>query len=896
MAAYDIKQHFKGLRAESGHRKGRRDPFATGFSDDESEQDRRSRRRERSSSIKNTKTSAPPIQRPQELGPTKTSVLDQLWDSDDEELLNASTSRSDRRPSPAPGHSKNRGVSDTTAERGNSVDKSSQTRKNGRRRSSIVQAAGPLAYLDESDDDKRNPSPRRTDRGPSPAPRKGSDSVDPLDRSGRSGTPRGSRGPIAETSQTRKQPSRHTVASPFAGTKYLEDSDSDTDEEAVSSRQGSTDTAATSEPPESLSPYDSALSPKHPEVKRVDKPKQQQGGGVSWRAFSASRHEQRNSEIQALQTSLRQRGKSISFGSFAKTDDGKQIPIPADVQGLIGSGLRRGRGRPGPRGKSPPRRASDTEPTPDEVDDTDRDRGGLFDGKEFKSNSFTAVPATPAKEMETQKLPNITTTPTRAASRPSTFMASPTGDVMSDSPATSPRASSDMISSSESILSKLMVSPQTIPEGVPVEHSIMSPTSGEITSPLSRDSSLKSSRPPSRPTRVPRRQSRRTNSGNTSVSPAHAFLSSWSKDAEVEPAPEPQPDDEGQAIGLQNEYIIGRTVNQGGFGVVKEVHSITERGERSIRAVKIVRKAIPDKAADENEKAQQELEHEVSVWRHLIHPHILRLHAVYDTDFATFCVMDFNVGGTLFDLVRKSRASASADNSGSGGRKGLEPRLAKIYAYQLASALRYLHEDIRVCHRDIKLENCLVDMTGVADPDTDPGILRLCDFGLADFLHSDSSLDDSLALTEDHRLHFSPASSSAAESNHPTTSSVIGTLEYASPKGLSVHRKLFETAGDLWAFGVIVYVLCTGDLPFKHPMPSKTIELIIQADWDDGALKNAAAGSDSVIELVQGCLEKDIDLRWTVGEVLRSPWFDGCVDLVDAEGIGSGGGGPSVWG
>ncbi|RMX86167.1 hypothetical protein D0869_03284, partial [Hortaea werneckii] len=451
MAAYDIKQHFKGLRAESGHRKGRRDPFATGFSDDESEQDRRSRRRERSGSIKNKKTSAPPTQRPQELGPTKTSVLDQLWDSDDEELLNASTTRSDRRLSPAPEHSQNRRKSDT-AERGNSVDKSLQSRKNGGRRSSIVQAAGSLAYLDDSDDDKRNPSPRRTDRGPSPAPRKGSDSVDPLDRSGRSGTPRGSRGPIAETSQTRKQPSRHTVASPFAGTKYLEDSDSDTDEEAVSSRQGSTDTAATSEPPESLSPYDSALSPKHPEVKRVDKPKQQQGGGVSWRAFSASRHEQRNSEIQALQASLRQRGKSISFGTFAKTDDGKQIPIPADVQGLIGSGLRRGRGRPGPRGKSPPRRASDTEPTPDEVDDTERDRGGLFDPKEFKSNSFTAVPATPAKEMETQKVPNITTTPTRAASRPSTFMASPPGDVMSDSPATSPRASSDMISSSESIL------------------------------------------------------------------------------------------------------------------------------------------------------------------------------------------------------------------------------------------------------------------------------------------------------------------------------------------------------------------------------------------------------------------------------------------------------------
>lgn len=341
-----------------------------------------------------------------------------------------------------------------------------------------------------------------------------------------------------------------------------------------------------------------------------------------------------------------------------------------------------------------------------------------------------------------------------------------------------------------------------------------------------------------------------------------------------DPAPEPQPDEEGQAIGLNNEYIIGRTVNQGGFGVIKEIHSLTDTGERVVRAVKIVRKSIPDTPADENEKAQQELEHEVSVWRHLDHRHILRLRAVYDTDFATFCVMDLNIGGTLFDVVRRSRASAG-DN---GGRKGLDPKHAKSYAYQLACALRYLHEDIRVCHRDVKLENCLIDLT-YPDAETEGGTLRLCDFGLADFLNNDSSLDE-ISL---ERLNLP---TSVAESGHPTTSSVIGTLEYASPKGLSVNRKLFETAGDVWAFGVIVYALCTGELPFRHPMPSKTVELILQADWDGSALKQAAAGSDAAIELVRGCLEKDIDLRMTIGEALRSPWFDGCCD--DVDGIGAG--------
>ena len=458
----------------------------------------------------------------------------------------------------------------------------------------------------------------------------------------------------------------------------------------------------------------------------------------------------------------------------------------------------------------------------------------------------------------------------------------------SDTPA-SPSDTGGLENSTGSLTSKMTVSPpKTIPEGKPIDLTsaspVLSPTEDLLISPLSRNSSARSMRM-SRPTRIPnsnaqaRRSSRRSTSANPSVSPAHAFLSSWSVNAAAsEPPPEPNPDDEGQAIGLNNEYIIGRLVNRGGFGVVKEVHTINTAGENIVRAVKIMRKSIPGKDELENEKAQQEMEHEVSIWRHLKHRHILNLHAVYDTDFATFCVMDLNVGGTLFDIVRKCRASAN-DND---GRKGLDPKLAKSYAYQLASALRYLHEDIRVCHRDVKLENCLIDMT-TPNAETEGGNLRVCDFGLADFLHSESLDDASGPELIGRRFQ-----GKGPATQNPTTSSVIGTLEYASPKGLSVNRKLFETAGDVWAFGVVVYALCTGELPFRHPMPAKTVELILQAEWDESALANAAAGGSEVKELVQGCLEKDIDLRLTIGEALRSSWFDGCKEAFGEEDSGGG--------
>lgn len=361
-----------------------------------------------------------------------------------------------------------------------------------------------------------------------------------------------------------------------------------------------------------------------------------------------------------------------------------------------------------------------------------------------------------------------------------------------------------------------------------------------------------------------RRSSRRSNSANHSCSPAHAFLANWGRTDTEDSPTEPKPDDEGQAIGLNNEYIIGRTISRGGFGLVKEVHTLDGSGKRIVRAVKIVNKNIPGADEAESDKAQQDIEHELSVWRYLQHPHILPLHAVYETDYATFCVMDLNVGGTLFDLVRKARQNAASNE----GRKVMEPHLAKSYAYQLACALRYLHEDIRVCHRDIKLENCLVDLTG-PHAETEGGILRVCDFGLADFLHSER-------VAEGTPPRISSQSSLSSDMPIMTASSIIGTLEYASPKGLTAHRKLFETAGDVWAFGVIVYALCTGDLPFRHAMPSKTAELILRADWDESSLRHAAAGGPEVIDLVRGCLEKEIDLRFTIGDSLRSPWFEGC--------------------
>lgn len=348
----------------------------------------------------------------------------------------------------------------------------------------------------------------------------------------------------------------------------------------------------------------------------------------------------------------------------------------------------------------------------------------------------------------------------------------------------------------------------------------------------------------------------RRSSRVSASSPASAFLSQWGKElASVAP----EPDEEGQNIGVDSEYVIGRQIGFGGFSVVRELHSLSATGEKIQQAVKIVRKSIPGMSELENEKLQQRIEHEIEIWRYCQHKHILPLRAVYHTDFATFCVMDLVEGGTLFDLVRKSR---NVDT------KGIQPAVATTYAFQLATALRYLHEDIRIVHRDVKLENCLLNVDGEANHTENGGQLLLCDFGLAEFIGGDTMFGglESLDLNELDGKDAIPG--------------LIGTLQYAAPEAFLSKRPILHPSVDIWAFGVCVFAMITGELPFRHSLQPKIIEMITSGAWNAAAVREAMGESDDkevtehIVDLLDGCLEKDPKLRWTIADVLASAWFE----------------------
>ncbi|MCJ1238511.1 hypothetical protein MMC14_006500 [Varicellaria rhodocarpa] len=349
------------------------------------------------------------------------------------------------------------------------------------------------------------------------------------------------------------------------------------------------------------------------------------------------------------------------------------------------------------------------------------------------------------------------------------------------------------------------------------------------------------------------RQSRRSNSRRmSSLSPATAFLSKWGREEAVS-----MPDDEGQEVG---EYVLGKEVGFGGFSIVRKAHSL-EGEERICRAVKIVRRQIVGKEETENDRLQADFEHEVGLWRCLSHRHILSLMSVHITDFATYCFTRLSTGGTLFDLVKANR-------------QGLQKDLARRYAYQLASAIRYLHEDVRVVHRDIKLENCLIDFS---EPHiaSEGGNLLLCDFGLAEFIVSDdrSVSPDPYGRQEDE-------TSQCNVSRPETRISVKGTLQYASPELIISPTSLLNPTVDIWAFGVVVYALVLGDLPFQHALQSKVQSMIEAGEWNEEGLRDVEDRGD-VADLLHGCLCKNWDERWVIATVLECRWLNGCVEMLE---------------
>jgi serine/threonine-protein kinase len=297
-------------------------------------------------------------------------------------------------------------------------------------------------------------------------------------------------------------------------------------------------------------------------------------------------------------------------------------------------------------------------------------------------------------------------------------------------------------------------------------------------------------------------------------------------------------------------YEIASLIGAGGMGEVYRA-----RDTRLDRTVAI--KVLPSHLAADPERRER-FEREARVVSSLSHPHICTLYDVGHQDTAAgpvdFLVMEYLQGVTLAERLEK-------------GALPVETSLR--HAIEIADGLDKAHRQ-GIVHRDLKPGNIMLTKAGAT----------LLDFGLAKLKH------DAAGAAEG-------ALSALATQQRPLTQegALVGTFQYMSPEQLE--GKEPDARSDLWALGLVLYEMVTGQRPFAGKSQASVIAAILQTEPPPIAklLPMAPPGLDRV---VRACLAKDPDERWQCAHDLKRElaFVAAGGPQADAPGRGARAGGP----
>ncbi|KAL2858287.1 hypothetical protein BJX68DRAFT_163922 [Aspergillus pseudodeflectus] len=266
------------------------------------------------------------------------------------------------------------------------------------------------------------------------------------------------------------------------------------------------------------------------------------------------------------------------------------------------------------------------------------------------------------------------------------------------------------------------------------------------------------------------------------------------------------------------QWSLGKTLGAGSMGKVK-VGKHLETGEQV--AIKIVPRQSTEehRSAREAERADRSKEirtaREAAIVSLVNHPYICGMRDVVRTHYHWYMLFELVNGGQMLDYII------------SHGK--LKEKQARKFARQIASALDYCHRN-SIVHRDLKIENILISKTGD---------IKIIDFGLSNL--------------------FSPRS---------LLKTFCGSLYFAAPELLQA-RQYTGPEVDVWSFGIVLYVLVCGKVPFDDQSMPK-----LHAKIKQGSFDYPPGLTTECRHIISRMLVTDPKQRATLAEIMNHPWMN----------------------